>query len=374
MGAIRLEDTTKRFGDVLAVDGIDIEIRDGELLVLVGPSGCGKTTLLRTIAGLETPSEGEVYIGDRRVTPVPARKRDVALVFQNFALFPHMSVRENVSFNLRMQGGYDRIDERVEDAAEMLGIAELLDRNVNELSGGQKQRVALGRAIVTEPEAFLLDEPLANLDAKLRDRMQTEIARLQDRLGITTVHVTHNQREAMTMGDRVAVLNDGKLQQIGRPEDVYTRPANLFVARFVGSPTMNLVEGSVTQDGAVALDGDEETGVAVSAGIPADYGRVTVGVRPERVGVAASVEDGPRWLTSEIAFVEFHGADKFVYLQPAGLSEIVARVEADADLRQGQRVSVTFDPDHVHVFDPESGDRIESDGASTDIREAFEDV
>ena len=377
MGAIRLEHATKRFGDVLAVDGIDIEIRDGELLVLVGPSGCGKTTLLRTIAGLENPTEGDVYIGGQRVTPVPARKRDIALVFQNFALFPHMSVRENISFNLRMQGGYDRIDERVEETAETLGIRNLLDRDVNELSGGQKQRVALGRAIVCEPEAFLLDEPLANLDAKLRDRMQTEIARLQDRLGITTVHVTHNQSEAMTMGDRVAVLNDGELQQIGPPEDVYNRPANLFVARFIGSPTMNLIEGRVAGDGAVALDGDDATGIAVSAGVPADYDRVTAGVRPEHVGVVQSVEEGPRWLTSEIAFVEFHGADKFVYLQPEGLPEVVARVSADADLEQGQRVSVSFDPEHVHVFDPETGDRIDRERESANLDradEVFEDV
>lgn len=378
MSTIKLDHVTKRFGDVTAVNDVGFEIRDGELLVLVGPSGCGKTTLLRTIAGLEQPTEGDVYIGDHRVTDVPARKRDVALVFQNFALFPHMSVRENMSFNLRMQGQLsgDDIDDRVVEIAEMLDIEELLNRAISELSGGQKQRVSLGRAIVTNPAAFMLDEPLANLDANLRDQMETEIVRLQKRLGITTVHVTHNQSEAMTMGDRIAVMNAGEIQQIGEPETVFYEPANRFIAEFIGSPTMNLIDASYEATEGISVDGDAGRLMTIPVTLSSPRSDVIVGCRPEHVTVRPGRVDGDEWLTGEIAFTEFHGASKYLFMEPPGLDELVIHVDSSADYDQGDVVSVAFRPDEVHVFDPESGLRIEAramDDAEVTVTESQSD-
>ncbi|MFC7078056.1 ABC transporter ATP-binding protein [Haloarcula halophila] len=361
MSTIRLDNVTKEFSDVTAVDDVDFEIEDSELLVLVGPSGCGKTTLLRTITGLETPTEGDVYIDENRVTDIPARKRDVALVFQNFALFPHMSVFENISFNLRMQGDLDdgEIEARVEDIAEMLDIDDLLQRDISELSGGQKQRVSLGRAIVTNPAAFMLDEPLANLDANLRDQMETEIVRLQKRLGITTVHVTHNQSEAMTMGDRIAVMNDGEIQQLGSPETVFYEPANLFVARFIGSPTMNLVNATVGDDRVrVGGFGDATLSVPVETDIVGDRS-VVLGVRPEHVAVRQDDPGGGEWLSMEVAFEEFHGANRYLFFDPPGIEEFVAQVDSSENVGTGDRVSVRPVPDQVHLFDPASGERID---------------
>jgi len=363
MSTIRLDHVTKRFAEVTAVDDVHFEIEDGELLVLVGPSGCGKTTLLRTIAGLETPTEGDVSLGDRQVTDVPARKRDVALVFQSFALFPHMTVRENISFNLRMQDDLagDEIDERVVETAEMLDIEELLDRAISELSGGQKQRVSLGRAIVTNPAAFMLDEPLANLDANLRDQMETEIVRLQKRLDITTVHVTHNQSEAMTMGDRIAVMNDGQIQQIGDPEEVFYEPANRFIAEFIGSPTMNLLSATHSRATGIEIDGADGHMLTIPVTVTAPRSRVTVGCRPEHVVVEHGRVGGSEWLTDEVAFTEFHGASKYLFLEPEGLDQIVVHVDSNSDYEQGDLVSVRFSPAEVHVFDAESGQRIEAD-------------
>lgn len=360
MSTIRLEHVTKEFSDVTAVDDVDFEIRDSELLVLVGPSGCGKTTLLRTITGLETPTEGEVYIDGNRVTDIPARKRDVALVFQNFALFPHMSVFENISFNLRMQGDLDEdeIEARVEDIAEMLDIENLLQRDISELSGGQKQRVSLGRAIVTNPAAFMLDEPLANLDANLRDQMETEIVRLQKRLGITTVHVTHNQSEAMTMGDRIAVMNDGKVQQIGSPETVFYEPANLFVARFIGSPTMNLVDATLASDG-VHVNGVGDTTLTVPVDTDtAGERQVVLGIRPEHVEVRQDYPGGSEWLSMEVAFEEFQGASRYLFFEPSGTEEFVAQIDSSENVSTGDRVSVRLVPEQVHLFDPETGERV----------------
>ncbi|WP_276270852.1 ABC transporter ATP-binding protein [Haloarcula litorea] len=375
MSTIRLDNVTKEFSDVTAVDDVDFEIEDSELLVLVGPSGCGKTTLLRTITGLETPTEGEVYIDDNRVTDIPARKRDVALVFQNFALFPHMSVFENISFNLRMQGDLDgeEIEARVEDIAEMLDIGELLERDISELSGGQKQRVSLGRAIVTNPAAFMLDEPLANLDANLRDQMETEIVRLQKRLGITTVHVTHNQSEAMTMGDRIAVMNDGEIQQLGTPETVFYEPANLFVARFIGSPTMNLVDATVESD-VVRVGGFGDASLAVPVDTDAVGERdVVLGARPEHVEVRQDDPGGSEWLSMEVAFEEFHGANRYLFFEPPGVEEFVAQVDSSEDFGTGDRVSVRLVPDQVHLFDPASGERVNEatiEGPSTPVPES----
>lgn len=347
-----------RYGEVTAIDAVDLEVRDGELLVLVGPSGCGKTTLLRTIAGLEQPTAGDVFLDGRRITDVPARKRDVAFVFQSYALFPHMTARENLSFNLRMQD-YEGIDERVDRIADLLDLTGLLDRAVDELSGGQKQRVALGRAIATEPRAFLLDEPLANLDANLREGMRTEILRLQRRFGTTTIHVTHNQREALTMGDRIAVMRDGSLQQIGPPEEIYAEPANLFVARFVGSPTMNLIEGRYDPDsGQIDVGTDEPLGVSTGDGGGARD--VIVGVRPEDVDIVDDGSDGAPTTTASVEFVEFHGADSFVFLGARGLSEIVARARVARSFEEGQVVGIDITPASLHVFDRESGERIEA--------------
>ncbi|WP_136689184.1 ABC transporter ATP-binding protein [Halorhabdus amylolytica] len=365
MSTIDLENVTKRFGDVTAVENVDLTIEDGELLVLVGPSGCGKTTLLRTITGLELPTEGTISVDGNDVTGIPARKRDIALVFQNFALFPHMSVEENMSFNLRMQGDLDaeEIDQRVADIAEMLDISELLDRDISELSGGQKQRVSLGRAIVTNPAAFMLDEPLANLDANLRDQMETEIVRLQKQLGITTVHVTHNQSEAMTMGDRIAVMNDGELQQLGPPEEVFYEPANLFVAKFIGSPNMNLFDATVDADGAHLL---EESGPGLA--VPIDLDRsdpIVLGCRPEHVLVDRDDRSGGGWATLEIAFTEFHGASKYLFFDVGEDTELIARVDSDEPFAAGETVSVGFDPEQVHAFDPATDERIDQ-SARTD--------
>lgn len=357
---IRLADVTKRFDGATAVRDVSLTVDPDELLVLVGPSGCGKTTVLRLIAGLESPTDGDVFIDGERVTDVPARKRDVALVFQDFALFPHMNVRENLSFNLRMQG-YDDVDARVERVADLLGIVDLLERGVGDLSGGQQQRVALGRAIATEPRAFLLDEPLANLDEQLRERMQTEIARLQDRIGTTTVHVTHNQAEAMTMGDRIAVMEAGEIQQIGTPEAVYGRPANLFVARFIGSPTMNLLRGTPHPGaGEVGLDGVD---VRLPAPLETDDA-VYVGIRPEAIDVRT---DGPGdvaadRLSAAVGYVEFRGSDRFLYVQPLALPELVVRTAGNGRVDEGTAVSLGFPRDALHFFDAESGERLSPTG------------
>ncbi len=379
MTEIELDGIDVSYDGVTAVTGVDLRVRDGELLVLVGPSGCGKTTLLRTIAGLEHPDAGEVVIDGRRVTDLPARKRDVSLVFQDFALFPHLTVRENLSFDLRMQG-YDDADDRVQDVSEILEIGGLVDRSIDELSGGQKQRVALGRAIVTEPAAFLLDEPLANLDASLRERMRTEIARLQDDLGVTTVHVTHDQAEALTMGDRVAVVRDGRIAQVGTPEEVYRSPASVFVAGFVGSPAMNLLRGRYDSDvDAVEIGSDEDAAdpQAATAGVePAgeetndsqtvpvgvggieDDSAVVLGIRPEHVEVEPERRRDDGWFDATVAFDEFRGADRYVYLEAAGCPEITARVPGRSSVSVGETLAVRFPPERLHPFDADTGQRI----------------
>lgn len=361
MTGVELRGVTTRFDGEPAVSDVELTVQDGELLVLVGPSGCGKTTLLRTIAGLETPDEGEVYVDGARVTDRPARERDVALMFQEYALFPHLTVRENVAFNRRMRGASD-VDERVAETVAMLDIEDLLDRDVETLSGGQKQRVALGRAIADDPAAFLLDEPLANLDAGLRERMQTELGRLVERLGITTVHVTHDQREAMTMGDRVAVMRDGTILQVGTPAEIYRRPASLFVARFVGSPTMNCVDGRIDPDsGSVEVGPNGGTSLPIDVADPEAVGerqRVVIGVRPEHVGVGADA-DARDATAAQVTYVQLEGADAFVHLDSAVFGDLVARVRADEVVDRGERVGLEIDPDDVHVFDAETGERIE---------------
>ena len=352
-----------------AVDELDIEIEDGEFLVLVGPSGCGKSTSLRMLAGLEDVNGGAIRIGDRDVTHLPPKDRDIAMVFQNYALYPHMSVAQNMGFALKIAGiPKDEIRKKVEDAAKILDLTEYLDRKPKALSGGQRQRVAMGRAIVREPQVFLMDEPLSNLDAKLRVQTRTQIASLQRRLGITTVYVTHDQVEAMTMGDRVAVLKDGLLQQVASPRQMYDKPENLFVAGFIGSPAMNLVEVPIT-DGGVKF-GNSVVPVERSAvSEAADKGdtTVTVGVRPEHFDLVdgadgnALSKDKPAGMAITVNVVEELGADAFVYgtAQVGGHDkDLVVRVGGRAVPEKGSQIHVVPRAGESHVFATSSGERL----------------
>jgi multiple sugar transport system ATP-binding protein len=343
--------------DTPAVDNLDLEIGDGEFMVLVGPSGCGKSTSLRMLAGLEEVTSGAIHIGDRDITNLPPKDRDIAMVFQNYALYPHMTVGENMAFSLKMAGvSKEERRTRVEEAARLLDLADYLDRKPKALSGGQRQRVAMGRAIVRQPQVFCMDEPLSNLDAKLRVSTRTQIAALQQRLGITTVYVTHDQVEAMTMGDRVAVMKDGVLQQVDTPLALYDKPANLFVAGFIGSPGMNLMRATASEGKAV-IGG-------YSVAIPRDVTtrmtgtEVMVGVRPESWRIVSAAEGG---LPVKVTVVEELGADGFLY----GTSDVegapdnvVVRVEARRNHQKGETIYVTTDPAHVHVFDTETGERL----------------
>ena len=339
-----------------AVDSLDIEIADGEFLVLVGPSGCGKSTSLRMLAGLEEVNSGRILIGDRDVTELPPKDRDVAMVFQNYALYPHMSVADNMGFALRIAGrSKAEIRQRVEEAAKILDLEPYLDRKPKALSGGQRQRVAMGRAIVRQPQVFLMDEPLSNLDAKLRVQTRTQIASLQRRLGVTTVYVTHDQVEAMTMGDRVAVLKDGILQQCDSPRRMYDHPDNVFVAGFIGSPAMNLMDVSVT-DGGVTFG---ESTLPIARETLAGAGdRAVVGVRPEDLTLSS---DGSG-LAVEVDVVEELGADAYVYGRVPGVTAedrpFIARVDGRTPPMKGEVVHFVPKADHVHVFHAESGERL----------------
>ena len=342
--------------DTPAVDDLDLEITDGEFLVLVGPSGCGKSTSLRMLAGLEDVTSGSIRIGDRDVTHLPPKERDIAMVFQNYALYPHMSVAENMAFSLKMAkvGKEDRM-ERVQEAAKLLDLEQYLDRKPKALSGGQRQRVAMGRAIVRQPQVFCMDEPLSNLDAKLRVSTRTQIAALQQRLGVTTVYVTHDQVEAMTMGDRVAVLKDGILQQVDTPLNLYDTPANLFVAGFIGSPAMNLLNATA-RDG-MAQIGDYQVPIDREAANRAK-GDITVGVRPESWRL---VNEGEGGLPVKVTVVEELGADGYLY-GTSGVEgvpdQVIIRIDARRDHKRGETVYATTDPQHVHVFDTSTGERL----------------
>jgi multiple sugar transport system ATP-binding protein len=352
---------SKKFGGVTAVNNVSLEIPDKQFTVLVGPSGCGKTTCLRLIAGLEEATEGNIFIGDRRVNDVPPKDRDIAMVFQNYALYPHMSVYDNMAFGLRLRK-YPRneIDRRVKEAAGMLGIESLLDRKPKQLSGGQRQRVALGRAIVREPKVFLMDEPLSNLDAKLRVQTRAEIKKLHARLQTTTVYVTHDQVEAMTMGDRIVVMRDGLVQQVDSPMNLYDKPANLFVAGFIGSPAMNFLEVTAAQaDGKARLESD---GFRVD--VPTDLSfavqpwigrRVIFGIRPEDIqDRALATEMASGWTIS--ATVDVHeplGSDVILYLT-VGTQSIVARVDARTQAKMGAPVKVVMNMRKMHLFNPDT--------------------
>jgi multiple sugar transport system ATP-binding protein len=346
-----------------AVDRLNLEIGDGEFMVLVGPSGCGKSTSLRMLAGLEEVTEGQVFIGDRDVTNMAPKDRDIAMVFQNYALYPHMSVADNMGFALKLAGvSKEERAQRVQEAAELLGLTDFLDRKPKAMSGGQRQRVAMGRAIVRQPQVFCMDEPLSNLDAKLRVTTRTQIASLQQRLGVTTVYVTHDQVEAMTMGDRVALMKDGVLQQVDTPLALYDNPENLFVAGFIGSPAMNLLEGQLTESGVKV--GDATVPAAITAEDRAAHsGSVTIGIRPEDLRIT---DDGHGFPVNVLVTEEL-GSDAFLYgcadvgTVTTGLStgpDIVVRVEARREFRRGSTVHVTADPDHIHVFKTETGERI----------------
>jgi multiple sugar transport system ATP-binding protein len=361
MARVALEDLTKRYagGGALAVDRLNLSIADGEFVCLVGPSGCGKTTALRMIAGLEDITSGQVRIGDRVVNLLAPRDRDIALVFQSYALYPHMSVYDNMAFGLQLRKTpKPEIDRAVHEAARILDLERFLDRKPGQLSGGQRQRVALGRAIVREPAAFLMDEPLSNLDAKLRVQTRAEIARLHQRLEATMIYVTHDQVEAMTMADRIAVMSEGVLQQAGTPQELYEQPRNRFVAGFIGSPSMNFVELKVEQDGGrPVLRGEGGVQVVVDdtqAARLRDLGLATVavGFRPEHLKVGEPDGPGLR-VSAKIDVVEFLGNDELIHAAAEG-HDLVAIVDSDARLKVDDTVVLSAAPRHVYLFDTQS--------------------
>jgi multiple sugar transport system ATP-binding protein len=373
MASIRLDHVTKAFGSVTAVDDVNLEIADGEFLVLVGPSGCGKSTLLRMIAGLEDASDGTIEIGGRDVTDLPPRNRDIAMVFQSYALYPHMTVRQNLGYGLKARRTpKDEIARRVTEVGEMLGLGELLDRKPAQLSGGQRQRVAMGRAIVRKPQAFLLDEPLSNLDAQLRVGMRASLAQLHQKLGVTTVYVTHDQTEAMTLGHRVAVMRDGRLLQVDRPQQLYEHPRDVFIAAFTGSPGMNLVDATV-EDGTVRFG---EFALPVEGAHP--QGRVVLGIRPESFQDAAFAPGAPT-ITARVEVLEELGADAHVLFTvdaPPRATDVLettdetallvpdralfsARVDPRTRARVGSDVRLAVNTSRLHFFDHATGERLE---------------
>jgi sn-glycerol 3-phosphate transport system ATP-binding protein len=361
MAAVSIRDVYKSFGAVNVIQGISIDIAAGEFVVMVGPSGCGKSTLLRMVAGLETISSGEISIGERVVNNLEPKDRDIAMVFQNYALYPHMSVYDNMAYGLRIQGRSKAdIDKRVQRAAEILELSKLLARRPRELSGGQRQRVAMGRAIVREPAVFLFDEPLSNLDAKLRVQMRSELQALHQRLRTTTIYVTHDQVEAMTLAHRMLVMSTGgKTEQIGAPLEVYNKPATVFVAGFIGSPPMNLIPGRIAGGGkALAAEGDVHVRLPEARG-SLEGRNVLLGVRPEHL---ETCEPGAALLNPNVDFIELLGSDSLVYghlgADKSG-ARVAARLHTSVVAKEG-RLPLRFVAQHMHLFDPESGKRLET--------------
>ncbi|MBV9173592.1 MAG: sn-glycerol-3-phosphate ABC transporter ATP-binding protein UgpC [Chloroflexi bacterium] len=363
MAGVTLDHISKKYGEVTAVNDLNIQIRDQEFLVLVGPSGCGKSTALRMIAGLEEITGGDLYIGDRRVNDVAPKDRDIAMVFQSYALYPHMSVYDNMAFGLKLRKRpKQEIERRVKEAAELLGLQNLLQRKPKQLSGGQRQRVALGRAIVREPQVFLMDEPLSNLDAKLRVETRAGLIKLHQRLLTTTVYVTHDQVEAMTMGHRIAVMREGVMQQLDTPQTLYDRPANLFVAGFIGTPAMNFFPGQLVaenngQDVFVQTSGLKlKVPERLRGKLTQQSGRdIIFGVRPEHIHARSEVREAQpgQLATVNVSVIEPLGSEVFAYLATNG-HEFIARMDASVQPRPGESIETVFDTDHLHVFDKET--------------------
>ena len=391
MGAIKITDVGKIYPNgTRALGDVNIEINDGEFVVLVGPSGCGKTTLLRMVAGLEDITEGEIFIGEKVVNEVAPKDRDIAMVFQNYALYPHMSVYDNMAFSLKLRKlSKEEIDKKVKDAARTLEISELLERKPKALSGGQRQRVAMGRAIVRSPQAFLMDEPLSNLDAKLRVQMRAELGQLHTQLETTTLYVTHDQVEAMTMGDRVAVIRKGELQQIDTPREIYLYPKNIFVAGFIGSPSMNFVYADVKVSGnAVELSFENETikcsGDAVNKLKNVDGKQIVLGIRPEAFedSIYAKDSEYTESISIKVTLLEQLGSDSYIHfykdikpVQTEAIEEIladegedisvlgdetkfIARINPNSTVKEGEEINLSIDPSKLHFFDPESGNAL----------------
>jgi multiple sugar transport system ATP-binding protein len=354
MASVGIRDVRKSFGATAIIHGVNVSISDGEFVVLVGPSGCGKSTLLRMIAGLENITGGEIRIGERIVNNVPPKERDVAMVFQNYALYPHMTVADNMAFSMKLRGApKSEIDERVNRAADILSLGPYLHRFPRQLSGGQRQRVAMGRAIVRDPQVFLFDEPLSNLDAKLRVQMRTEIKELHQRLRTTTVYVTHDQIEAMTMADKIVVMHDGIVEQIGSPLDLYDKPANQFVAGFIGSPAMNFLKGKITVNGSASFEGPNGVKLPLGASAPANsHGKPAVyGIRPEHFTIA---DDGAE---AEIIVVEPTGSETQVFAKLGG-EEVVAVFRERHKFNPGDKIRLKPDQRVVHLFDDATGQRL----------------
>ena len=363
MARVELDKLTKVFeasgGPLVAVEELDLEIEDGEFVVVVGPSGCGKSTTLRMLAGLETVTDGEIRLGDEVINRKAPKNRDIAMVFQDYALYPHKTAKENIAYGLRLSTDLsdEEIDRRVQEATDMMGISDLLDKKPGALSGGQQQRVATGRAIVREPELFLFDEPLSNLDAKLRKHMRTELARLHSELGITTIYVTHDQEEAMTLADRIVILNDGKLQQVGSPKEVYYRPTNLFVADFIGSPSMNFFDVTLEAEGESGRLVHEKGGFTYELSprfmeelrAESDATEFVFGIRPEDLRFAGGAEEG-KTISGTVEVVEVVGSDNFIYLD-VGDEELRLRTTSEREPEIGSTVDVTFDETGIHLFD-----------------------
>src|ERR1700757_4975292 len=353
MASLTISNLNKSFGSVAVLQGIDLEVNTGEFVVLVGPSGCGKSTLLAMIAGLESVTAGEIRIGERVVNNVPPKDRDVAMVFQNYALYPHMTVAANMAFSMKLRGApQEEIDTRVKRAADILGLAQLLERFPRQLSGGQRQRVAMGRAIGRDPQVFLFDEPLSNLDAKLRVQMRTEIKELHQRLKTTTIYVTHDQIEAMTLADRIVVMHDGLVEQIGAPLELYDRPQNLFVAGFIGSPAMNFLNGRIQADGRLEFEGANGVRLPLLAAPNGSGGHpVIYGIRPEHFAIA---EDGAE---AEVLVVEPTGSELQVAAKLGG-DDIIAVFRERHDFKPGDKIRLKPDPTLAHLFDEPSGRRL----------------
>jgi multiple sugar transport system ATP-binding protein len=351
VSAVEISQVIKRFGTVQTLHGVTATVDEGSFVILVGPSGCGKSTLLRMIAGLETISDGEIRIGGRRVNELSPKDRDVAMVFQSYALYPQMTVAQNMAFSLEMsKTPRSVIKEKINAAAAILELGALMDRYPRQLSGGQRQRVAMGRAIVRDPKVFLFDEPLSNLDAKLRVQMRGEIKALQKRLGTTTIYVTHDQIEAMTMADKIVVLRDGRVEQIGAPLDLYDRPANKFVGSFIGSPSMNFIDGSVQADGAFrTTDG---VGIRLASGPTGPTRSVTLGMRPEHI-----VIDPTSQTQAEVVVVEPTGSETFVVAK-LGNQDITCVLKERSNFQAGERIPVSFLNSRPHFFEPKTGQRL----------------